>query len=218
METHEPIRGVQVGDLGNKLGYNSTDNGYLLFDQVKVPRSAHLSRFTEITKEGEFELKSDPRLLYQIMSLTRLAIIKGCAFNIFRSGLVATRYAVCRRQFANQSGTKKERKLLDYQVHMEILGKNLGNAIVIFLVSKKIEELHQQCGEEFKDDNFKNLDLLHHLTAGVKSYATEMCYVGLDEMRQACGGAGFLLTSGIADWWSDIAPFPTFEGANPVMA
>ena len=114
METHEPVPGVEVGDIGTKLGYNSIDNGYLMFNQVKVPRSAHLSRFTEITKEGEFELRSDPRLLYSIMSLTRLAIIKGCAFNIFRAGLVATRYAVCRRQFANQSGTKKERKLLDY--------------------------------------------------------------------------------------------------------
>lgn len=60
--------------------------------------------------------------------------------------------------------------------------------------------------------------MLHHLTSGVKSFATEMCYNGLDEMRQACGGAGFLLSSGIADWWSDIAPFPTFEGTNPVMA
>ena len=45
-----------------------------------------------------------------------------------------------------------------------------------------------------------------------------MCYVGLDELRQTCGGAGFLLTSGVADWWGDIAPFPTFEGVNPVMA
>jgi len=45
-----------------------------------------------------------------------------------------------------------------------------------------------------------------------------MAYNGLDEMRQACGGAGFLLTSGLSDWWSDIAPFPTFEGANTVMA
>ena len=44
-----------------------------------------------------------------------------------------------------------------------------------------------------------------------------MCYFGLDEMRQACGGAGFLLSSGIADHWVDIAPFPTFEGSNPVM-
>ena len=58
---------------------------------------------------------------------------------------------------------------------------------------------------------------MHHLTAGVKGFATDMCYFGLDEMRQACGGAGFLLSSGIADHWVDIAPFPTFEGSNPVM-
>jgi len=45
-----------------------------------------------------------------------------------------------------------------------------------------------------------------------------MAYNGLDEMRQACGGAGFLLSAGLGDWWGDIAPFPTFEGANTVMA
>ena len=64
METHEPLPGIEVGDIGTKLGYNSIDNGYLLFDSYKVPRSAMLCRFAEITKEGEFELKSDPRLLY----------------------------------------------------------------------------------------------------------------------------------------------------------
>ena len=152
------------------------------------------------------------------MSQTRLSIIMGCAFNLFRSGMIATRYAVCRRQFANQKGTKKERKLLDYQVHMENLGKNLSNGLTIFLAGKTIDELHKLSIVQFKEGNFENLDLLHHLTAGVKSFATEMCYVGIDEMRQACGGAGFLLTSGISDQWSDIAPFPTFEGVNPVMA
>ena len=113
-ETHEPLPGVEVGDIGAKLGYNSIDNGYLLFKNFNVPRSAMLCRFAEITKEGDFELKSDPRLLYMIMSQTRLSIIMGSAFNLFRSGMIATRYAVCRRQFSNQTGTKKERKLLDY--------------------------------------------------------------------------------------------------------
>jgi len=81
-----------------------------------------------------------------------------------------------------------------------------------------MDEFHKSSMVEFKEGNFANLDMLHHMTAGVKSCATEWCYVGLDELRQACGGAGFLLTSGISDWWSDIAPFPTFEGVNAVMA
>ena len=72
LETHEPLPGVEVGDIGSKLGYTSVDNGYLLLKNVRVPRSALLCRFAEITREGDFELKSDPRLLYQIMSKTRL--------------------------------------------------------------------------------------------------------------------------------------------------
>ena len=106
--------GIEVGDVGEKLGYNAIDNGYLMFNNVRVQRNAHLSRFSEITREGEFELKSDPRLLYMIMSKTRLSIIQGSAYALLYGGLVATRYAVCRRQFSNQTGTKEERKLLDY--------------------------------------------------------------------------------------------------------
>lgn len=64
METHEPLPGIEVGDIGAKLGYNSIDNGYLMFNNVKVPRSALLCRFSEITKDGDFEMKSDPRMLY----------------------------------------------------------------------------------------------------------------------------------------------------------
>ena len=90
-----------MGDIGTKLGYNSVDNGYLLVKNLKIPRKAMLSRFAEITKEGDFELNSDPRLLYSIMSLTRLAIVLGSSFNILRSAMVATRYAVCRRQFSS---------------------------------------------------------------------------------------------------------------------
>jgi len=64
VDSHEPLPGVEVGDIGTKLGYNSIDNGYLLFTHLRVPRNALLSRFSEITKAGDFELKSDPRLLY----------------------------------------------------------------------------------------------------------------------------------------------------------
>lgn len=84
METHEPLPGIEVGDIGTKLGGNGIDNGYLFFDNFKVPRSAMLSRFVEITTTGKFKRKSDPRLLYQIMSSMRLATIFGCGLNLQR--------------------------------------------------------------------------------------------------------------------------------------
>lgn len=42
-----------------------------------------------------------------------------------------------------------------------------------------------------EDNNFKLLDVLHHFTSGLKAFATEQQYVGMDEMRQCCGGAGY---------------------------
>ena len=44
-----------------------------------------------------------------------------------------------------------------------------------------------------------------------------MTYHGIDELRQACGGAGFLDASGIKSYWCEITPFPTFEGVSVIM-
>jgi hypothetical protein len=53
--------------------------------------------------------------------------------------------------------------------------------------------------EQIKLDNFEPLAILHHFTSGFKALATNYAYSGIDELRQACGGAGFSLASGIAD-------------------
>jgi acyl-CoA oxidase len=61
------------------------------------------------------------------------------------------------------------------------------------------------------------MDVLHHFTSGYKAVCTNDCYTGVDQLRQACGGAGFLQSSRIADIWGDIAPLVTLEGVNVVM-
>ena len=53
--------------MGTKLGYNAIDNGYLKFDHFRVPRKALLSRFMNINKRGEFKMKANPKIIYQIM-------------------------------------------------------------------------------------------------------------------------------------------------------
>ena len=66
---------------------------------------------------------------------------------------------------------------------MEVLGKNVANGMAIWLSGLQLIDFHDKAMKEFDEGDFQSLDLLHHLTAGVKSFATEMCYVGLDEMR-----------------------------------
>ena len=36
---------------------------------------------------------------------------------------------------------------------------------------------------QVEEDNFKPLELLHHLTSGAKALGTEMMYNGVDELR-----------------------------------
>ena len=130
---------------------------------------------------------------------------------------MATRYAVCRRQFATIKGSDQERKLLDYQLHMDTVSQHLCRAIVLELTVGEVGALELQSQREVENGSFKLLDILHHFSSGMKALGTEIVYVGLDELRQACGGAGFLLSSGIADTWAESAPFPTFEGVNVIM-
>ena len=48
METHEPLENIHVGDIGPKFGYNTMDNGFLLLNNVKVPHTHMLARFSSV--------------------------------------------------------------------------------------------------------------------------------------------------------------------------
>lgn len=38
METRKPLPGITVGDIGPKVGVNTKDNGFVKFDNVRIPR------------------------------------------------------------------------------------------------------------------------------------------------------------------------------------
>ena len=61
------------------------------------------------------------------------------------------------------------------------------------------------------------LDILHHLSSGYKAYATNLAYKAMDDLRQACGGAGYHLSSGIASIQLNNLGLTTYEGVNTVM-
>ena len=51
----------------------------------------------------------------------------------------------------------------------------------------------------------------------MKSIGTEMSYRGCDELRSACGGAGYHMSSGVAGAFGEHAVLSTFEGVNVLM-
>jgi acyl-CoA oxidase len=101
---------------------------------------------------------------------------------------------------------------------MHILGPNLATAFTIALTGLMMSRMSSKAiriVQERKD--FSLLEILHHLTCGIRAFASDAQYKGMDEMRSSCGGAGTLMASGVANWWSDAAMMPVIEGTTTLM-
>ena len=56
METHRPLPGIELGDIGPKFGFTGKDNGYALFKNVRIPRTNMLMKYVNVDKEGNISL------------------------------------------------------------------------------------------------------------------------------------------------------------------
>lgn len=53
-KTMEPFAGITVGDLGQKVGLNGLDNGFILFDNYRIPKDFLLARNGDVSDDGQF--------------------------------------------------------------------------------------------------------------------------------------------------------------------
>lgn len=78
LENHEPLEGVIVGDIGPKFGFNTVDNGFILFKDFHVPHIGFLARYSSIDKAtGEYKTPPNSKLAYGTMVFVRANIVLG---------------------------------------------------------------------------------------------------------------------------------------------
>lgn len=53
-ETHAPMSGIKIGEIGHKLGMNATNNGYLGFTNVRIPRKHMLMKNNQVLKVNKY--------------------------------------------------------------------------------------------------------------------------------------------------------------------
>jgi len=53
LDSHRPLPGVEVGDIGPKFGFSAKDNGYVIFNNVRIPRTNMLMRYVNVDKDGK---------------------------------------------------------------------------------------------------------------------------------------------------------------------
>lgn len=55
-KTHLPLPGVTIGDMGEKIGLNGIDNGFIIFDKYSISHTCLLNRTADVTKDGKYVL------------------------------------------------------------------------------------------------------------------------------------------------------------------
>ncbi|KAF9883661.1 hypothetical protein FE257_003095 [Aspergillus nanangensis] len=216
--------GVELGDLGMKMAYNATCNGYGRFSGVRVPRGSLLAAHAEVDGDGMYRVVDSggenlAKKLYATMLDMRCIIVRGAGMGLAQTVTVATRYSVVREQgrpmFAAEDSA--EVSLVAYKSQQYRLGMLIAQAYAVVFASKAFDAEYRQFEAERAVGDYARLGFIHGLSTGLKAWATTVASAGAEEARKMCGGHGYLAISGLPDMVATVAATATFEGDNYVM-
>ncbi|CCT67939.1 related to POX1-acyl-CoA oxidase [Fusarium fujikuroi] len=238
MKTHEPLPDIHVGDIGPKFGYNTMDNGFLLFNNVKIPHVNMLNRFSGVDPEtGKYIRPSNPALIYGTLTFIRSSIVFQSGSVLARGVTIATRYCAVRRQFQDRDADASEtgeNQVLNYTMVQHRLLPLLASSYALFFTGRAMINLYnanqkrmaqrrdagdakRKPGPEELSPGSDHLADLHAISCSLKAFASTTAAEGLEVCRRACGGHGYSAFSGIGSWYADYLPTVTWEGDNYML-
>lgn len=216
MGTHEPLPGVTVGDIGPKFGFDETDNGFLKFDKVRIPRENMLMKYAQVEPDGTYIKPLSDKLTYGTMVFIRSLIVGQSAISLSKACTIAVRYSAVRHQSEIRPG-EPEPQILDFQTQQYKLFPLLATAYAFHFVGSYMSKTYHRITGDIHQGNLSELPELHALSAGLKAFTTWVANSGIEECRMACGGHGYSHSSGIPSIYVTFTPACTYEGENTVM-
>ncbi|GMT04236.1 hypothetical protein PENTCL1PPCAC_26410 [Pristionchus entomophagus] len=215
-KTHQPLPGITVGDIGPKIGYNTADNGYLAFDNVRIPRKRMLMKHAKVSPDGTYTHPIHSKLSYGTMVHVRAHMIYTHGHMLATAATVATRYSAVRRQGRIEQGGP-EVQILDYQTQQHRIFPQIARAYAMMFTGLEVKSLYAKYLEEIAKGQADLLPDLHAITSGLKSVVTHMAALGIEQCRMSCGGHGYSDASGLPKLYGVQIGGCTYEGENMVM-
>ncbi|EGX96023.1 Acyl-CoA oxidase [Cordyceps militaris CM01] len=217
-KTHLPLEGIVIGDIGVKIGFASMDNGYMLFDQLRIPHSALLSRYVQLDPETSVFSKSpNAALSYGTMTSIRTVLVEEAGTHLARAVTIAIRYTAIRQQFKDkdsQDPGRDELQVLDYPTVQYRLFPLLAAAFALQYTGKVMRQDYAKTRGEVEQGNLDGLAVMHSHSSGLKSLSTEITNAGIETCRRAMGGHGYGSGSGLVEMQKDYQAKPILEGDN----
>lgn len=219
-----PFPGITVGCLGPKLGLNGLDNGFVMFNNYRIPRKNLLNKNSDVSPDGKYLSSKDLNERFGeslgALSMGRVGIIKLCVNFLKLSITIAVRYSAVRKQFGPTP--QEELPVLEYQVQQwrlipyiaatyvcEFFGRDFNQDFIDYFVATLI------------GDKSPELDIsrthIHALSCCGKAMTGWLARDAIQESREACGGHGYLKAAGFGNLRNDNDANCTYEGDNNVI-
>lgn len=219
-ETHDLMPGVSIKDCGDKQGLNGVDNGMISFRNVSIPLESLLDKITQVSQDGVVTsafYKKEQRFAVQLSGLCdgRAKVMITSCFSGIRASAIALRYATVRRQFGPNKND--ERSIISYPQYQNRVFPILASSLIQFFAVRESNLLWMKNYKQVLDPSNQEVKEMHAIISVMKPIATWATSEGLNQIRQALGGYGYLNLSGIPTLIGDFHVMMTWEGDNYIL-
>uniref|UniRef100_A0A915PWU0 Acyl-coenzyme A oxidase n=1 Tax=Setaria digitata TaxID=48799 RepID=A0A915PWU0_9BILA len=216
LDTHMPLPGITVGDIGPKMGIPGNDNGFLIFNNYRIPRENMLMRYSQVLSNGKYIAPKHSKLRYGSMVFVRSLMVRDQAMQLAAAVTIAVRYSAVRRQ-GGWEDSSKELQVLDYRTQQYRTLPYIAQALVFLFAATEVKDLYKRVNAQLSEGITDLLQELHILSSGFKAVVTWEVAKGIEQCRLACGGHGYSHASGLPEIYSFAVGGCTYEGENIVM-
>jgi len=143
--------------------------------------------------------------------------------NLAMACTITTRYSAVRRQgFKDDKVARKEVQILDYTQQQHRILPLIACSYCFFFTGKKVLENLKSIESSLvngEGDAVTKVEVsdLHASTSCLKSFCSTIAADGMEDLRKACGGHGFLQASGLPELLGTYLQNPTVEGDNHML-
>lgn len=215
-ETHEPLPGIKIGDIGTKLGMHTVNNGFLGFENVRIPREHMLMKNSEVLEDGSYIRSANEKLAYGGMTFVRVSILQNVATQLAKACTIAIRYSAVRRQSEMKAG-EPEPQILDYKTQQYKLFPYLAAYFALKFTAMWLLNMLTEVISELEGGDLERLPELHALSCCLKATSTNEAAQGVETFRLSCGGHGYMTCSNLPSVYGLVTAACTYEGENTVL-
>ncbi|XP_004932403.1 probable peroxisomal acyl-coenzyme A oxidase 1 isoform X2 [Bombyx mori] len=215
-ETHMPLTGVKVGEIGPKLGFNTANNGFLGFNNFRIPRMNMLMKNAQVLKDGTYVKAKSDKLTYGTMVFVRVLIVTDMAYELSRASTIAVRYAAVRHQSQPKPG-EPEPAIIEYVTQQHKLFIAIATSHAYRVTGNWLWNTYSKVTSDMGKGNLDQLPELHALACCLKAVCSRDATLRIEECRLACGGHGYMASSGLPIIQNIAAATITYEGEYTVL-